>query len=174
MKTLRQFIKESLEDKDIQDLEVVYQVNHTEPVVLQAPTNYSEDDLTMYLQDKVFEELPGSKKLSEKFFGANASKLIDVHFEYDSFQRDNDYDDNIDFEWDNSYDTGNSDKDDLSLFVLDDLKYILTFESFTIKVENDNDIDNILHKIFDVTNSSNINKYPLNLEIKNFDYKASV
>lgn len=174
MKSLRDFIKESLEDKDIQNLEVIYEMGYREPIVIQAPETYSEDDLTLYFQDKVFEQLPGGKKLAQKFFGSNASKLIDVHIEYDSFQRDGDWDDNIDLEWDNEYDTKNSEKNELSYFVLDDVKYILSFESFKIKVENEGDIDNILHKIFDVTESSSMNEYPINLKLYNFKYDAQV
>lgn len=174
MKSLRDLIKESLEDKDIQNLEVIYQMGYQEPIVIKAPETYSEDDITLYLQDKIFEELPGGKKLSQKFFGVNAKKLIDVHIEYDSFQRDGDWDDNVDIDWDNEYDTKNSDDNELSYFVLDDVKYILSFESFKIKVENDGDINKILHKIFDVTESSSMNEYPINLKLLDFKYDAQV
>ena len=172
MKSLTDLIKESLEDKDIQNLEVIYNMGYQESIVIKAPETYSEDDITLYLQDKVFGELPGGNKLSQKFFGANAEKLIDVHIEYDSFQRDADYDDKIDIDWDNEYDTKNSNDSELSYFILDNVKYILTFESFKIKVENTGDIDKILHKIFDMTESSTLNNYPINLKLSDFKYDA--
>lgn len=170
MISLLDFIKESLEDNDIQNLEVTYNMNNQEPIIVEAPETYSEDDVTLYIQDVVFDSLPGGKDMVEKFFGVNAKKLIDVHIEYDTFQHSNECDNQIDIKWDNKFNIKNSSEDSLSYFSISDVKYILTFESFTIKKEDNSDVNEILTKIFSVTESSLINKYPISIKLSNVKF----
>ena len=175
---LIKYIKEALERKDIQNLTVYYDMNHSDDIVLQAPDTMSEDDLTQYLGDRLLNDYPTSKEKAKKFFGQNYNKIIDAHFEYESFtKRKTDKNDEFNLTWDNEYTTKNYDKIDLVTCVFVNMKYVIQFESFGIKVENDTDIDENLKKIFEVTESNKTNEYPIDItlnEEKPFEYDDKI
>lgn len=176
MKTLKEYINEAYENNEIQDLKVVYNIEQGKDIWLYAPNQYSEDDITIYLGDVIFEDAPAGSKNASKLFGSNADKIIDVYLEYDEFKHDNSYSGDVFSEWDNKYDTKNSDEDDMGYFLLRNVRYIINFESFSLKVENQTDVDNVLNKIFKATESSSIHQWKCNItldENKPFDYKAS-
>lgn len=175
MKSLKQFIKESFDENEVQDLVVTYSICDGKYIKLYAPRTYSEDDIVSYLSDLILEKSPIGKKYINKFFGTNADKIIDVHLEYYNFVRDCEGGD-VFTEWDGSYDNKKYDNDEMIYYRLDDVKMVVQFESFLLKVENSTDVDQILHKIFDNTESSNINKWYCNITLSKdnpFEYNAS-
>lgn len=166
MISLSDYLFEAMKSETISDLKVIYKVE--ESVTIQAPSIYSEDNVLTYLQDKTFEELPGSNKSIKKFFGSNYNKLIDVYFEYDGFERKENYDKDLTIEWDEQYDNREDLSNELSIFIFNNIKYVLVFEDFEIKTSGEN-LDSILDKIFKNCESSIINKYPLELKLEKIE-----
>lgn len=173
MKSLIQFIKESYEDKQISNLFVYYDINNGKDVFVNAPETYSEDDLTLYLGDRWFKEFPGQTEQTRRIMGNNADKIIDMHFEYSSFKHIDKTNNKVNVDWNNEYDTKNSDNSNLNTFVLSNLKFVIQFETFNIKVEKEENIDNDLLYILKTTESSSLNQYPIDVFLdkeKPFEY----
>lgn len=166
MKTLKAYINEAIDIYRINEVIATYFVNPNK-IILQCPSNYSESDIQIYIDDLWIDKLPSNKEYANKFFGVNADSIVDVHFEYDSFEHiDITPEDFI--EWDASYDANNASGKDLNYFVIKNLKYIITFDKFDLTNVDDNNVKYELYKIFESANSNSINKYPIEIKFDRY------
>lgn len=163
MKNIVRYIKESYEELVVNNLKVVYDVL-PEEIYLTAPASYSESDIQIYLGDSFLSELPSENEKYSKAFGKNKKFINDAYFEYDKFEHINKdiKDVDVDIEWDSSYDE-RTNNDELNLFKITNLKYIILFDQFVLMDDKDN-IENIINKIFNNLNSNDLNKYPLEIK----------
>ena len=74
MKSLIQFIKESYNVYLLKEITVKYTINPEEYIV-QGPTSYSEDDITIYMGDKLFNNIPASE-VNAIFFPSFNKEMI--------------------------------------------------------------------------------------------------
>ena len=163
MKSLNRYILEAVDIYRLTEVVAKYFVSPDE-IIIQAPETYSESDIQIYMDDLWLDDLPSNEKYSKKFFGVNSDSISDVYFEYDTFEH-------IDIEphdyikWDSKYDTKNvSDDVKLEYFRIKNLKYIITFDRFDLTETNDDNVEEHLVKIFEVTSSNENNKYPIEIE----------
>lgn len=173
MKSIIQFISEKLVTYRVIDLDVPYICQDDEEFIrFHIPKSYSEDDFTLYLQDKYLNELPGNTDNSKNLFKKNSAKIYDALFEYDKYEKSDETGDCV--EWDDSIDSKhNPEKEDFSYVKVYGLKYILKFESFDLNVQSEEEIRDTLIDIFKAYESSSINKYPIKLTLdeENIKYK---
>lgn len=172
MKQLSQYILEAYEVFRLNTVTAKYNCN-PEDLYIQAPETYQESDVQQYIDDKLINELPAGPNYAEKFFGKNAKNIVDVYFEYDGFEHleEDKEDTEIHLKWDPKYNTTNAEVE-LDIFVLKNIKYVITFDGFELLDNNDNNINSVLNEIFKATISNDQNKYPINISIedKNIDY----
>lgn len=161
MKDLVKFIKESVNVYRLNKVIAEYLVQ-PEELIFQAPETYSESDIQIYIEDKYLNEMPSYTEYADKFFGANADNIIDVHFEYDSFSHvdvePKDY-----IEWDSKYDSKISKDAKLEYFKLSNIKYIIEFDRFDMENVTDDDVKDKLIDIFKTSESNDANKWPLEI-----------
>lgn len=163
MKNLVQFIKEELKSKVVENVKVVFDVL-PEQFYLTAPEGYSESDIQIYLGDIIMTELPSENDKYANLLGKNANNISDAYFEYDKFEHINDYNADVNLEWDSHYDEKVKDED-LNTFKLTKLKYIILFDEFELKDSDfDGNIKELLNQIFNKFDSSSINKYPAEIK----------
>lgn len=163
MKSLKNYIYESVEEFRVSDLEVNYMVQ-PEEIILQAPEVFQESDIQQYMDDMWINSLPSGQDNSEKFFGKNYSNIIDANFEYDTFEH-------IDVEpkdyikWDSKYDDKKT-RDDVKLdyFKIKNLKYIITFDKFDLVDVKEDEVDEKIKNIFKATESNDANDYPIEIK----------
>lgn len=174
MKSLIQFIKESYDVYQLKEITVKYTIN-PEDYIVQGPKSYSEDDITIYMGDKLFNNIPSSEDNAKKFFGKNAENIFDVYFEYDGFEYNEDLNDKKpNLEWDAHYDKNlNNDDVELINFVFKNIKLVIKFDKFEIQYGEGDDIKQTLETIFMATVSNDQNKYDLTLTLdpNNIEYK---
>lgn len=170
MKSLKNYIYESVEEFRVNDLEVNYTVQ-PEEIILQAPEVFQESDVQQYMDDMWINSLPSGQDNSEKFFGKNNSNITDAHFEYDTFEH-------IDVEpkdyikWDSKYDdkkTGDDVK--LEYFKIKNLKYIITFDKFDLVDVEEDEVDEKLKDIFRASESNDANDYPIEIKFNEDNIK---
>lgn len=160
MKSLKKFIKEQYETTKIQNVKAVFDI-FPEEFYLNAPENYSESDLQIYLCDVLLKELPADNNDKfKKLIGKNYDNINDAYFEYDKFEHLNEDIQEYSLKWDPYYDEKN--KSELNTFKLTKLKYIILFDEFEILSEGD--IKETLNNIFAQLDSSRINKYPVDIK----------
>lgn len=165
MKKLYDFIQEAYEDKLITNVKVVFIVSPDE-FYLTAPSTYSESDLQIYLIDRLLPDLPSENRKYSNLLGKNERNISDSYFEYEKFEhfsQDEEPDVELNLEWDDEYDENHKD-DSLDVFKLINLKYIITFDEFEFKDEEGSDIETTINQIFSKFDSSNINKYPIEIK----------
>lgn len=162
MKDIVQYIKEGYDTYLVENLKVVFDVL-PEEFFINAPNKYSESDIQIYLGDSLLEYLPADDLNHKNLLGKNYNNIADSYFEYDKFEhlQDSDIDD-FNLEWDSEYDDKVK-EDELDIFKLTGLKYIILFDEFELK-DDKNDINEILDKIFSKYDSSNINEYPIEIK----------
>ena len=171
MKTLKQFIKESLIQEDgeqfvINNLVVRYDCPAS--FFIQIPTSYSESDMQIYLDDELLDKLPASTKLSKKFFGKNSENIIDAYFEYDSIAQAMGKDQKADMVWDEKYDSNVKDSSELTIYQISNLKYTIEFDKFSFdNTINDTNVRETLENLMQTTVSNYVNKYPIDLSLNN-------
>lgn len=168
MKRLKDFLFEEMQDKKLENLVVTYKVLPYK-ISFNAPLNFSEDEAIQYLQDLWFNNLPGGDDKSEKFFGANREKLIDVYLEYDGFTHSKDeiHADKF-IEWDPKFSPDND--NELEYFSIANVTYNLSFEDFDIKMNENDKIGFLIEKIFKAFESNAYNKYPIEIRYKSAKY----
>ena len=72
---IKTFIKEALNNiTKVKHLVVTYKVV-PDVVTIALPSNYSESDMQIYLDDKCLDELPGSNDQSKKVLGNNIKQI---------------------------------------------------------------------------------------------------
>lgn len=172
MKSLKNYIYESVEEFRVSDLEVNYTVQ-PEEIFLQAPEVFQESDIQQYMDDMWINSLPSGQDNSEKFFGKNYYNIIDAHFEYDTFEH-------IDVEpkdyikWDSKYDDKKTrDEVKLDYFKIKNLKYIISFDKFDLVDVKEDEVDEKIKNIFKATESNDANDYPIEIKFNedNIKYK---
>ena len=172
MKSLKQYILEDYKTFRVTDLEIKYDcMPDQEYIKFNIPETYSEDDFQIYIQDMYFNDLPASDNNSEEYFGANADKIYDVLFEYDTYEKGVEASDCVD--WDPNIDNKhNIDKEDFTYVQIKGLKYVIRFDEFDLKDENISDMQKTLIEIFKAVEAHN-DDFPLALKLdeKNIKYK---
>lgn len=162
MKSLKQFIKEEYEANKVENLKLVFNVK-PEEFYLNAPETYSESDIQIYIGDVLLKELPADNNKYSKLLGKNVENINDAYFEYDKFEHMQDSDvDEFNLEWDQYYDEKHN-EDKLDVYKITNLRYVIMFDEFEILDDTD-DIRKTLDEVFHKLDSSNINKYPVEIE----------
>ena len=162
MKSLKQFIKEEYEANKVENLKLVFNVK-PEEFYLNAPETYSESDIQIYIGDVLLKELPADNDKYSKLLGKNVENINDAYFEYDKFEHMQDSDvDEFNLEWDQYYDEKHN-EDKLDVYKITNLRYVIMFDEFEILDDSD-DTRKTLDEIFHKLDSSNINKYPVEIE----------
>lgn len=171
MKTLKQFIKESLIQEDNEQFVIdnlVVRYDCPASFFIQIPTSYSESDMQIYLDDELLDKLPGSTQLAKKFFGKNSENIIDAYFEYDSIAQAMGKDQKADMVWDEKYDSNIKDSSELTIYQISNLKYTLEFDKFSFdNTINDANVRETLENLMQTTVSNYVNKYPIELSLNN-------
>lgn len=173
MKSLAQFIFEELNTYQVNDLEIKFDCfPNKEYIQFYLPDSYSEDNFLIYLGDCYFNDLPAAAKNAEKLFGKNASKIYDVYFEYDRYEKG--VESKGDFiDWQKDKDTNHDPENEEFAFVqVKDLKYVIKFESFELNAEDSENIPEALKTIFTPCNANETNKFALGIKFneKNITY----
>lgn len=140
---------------------------------IEAPESYGESDLQIYIDDKFLMQLPASEENREKFFGSQADKIEDAHFEYDSIDIAMGKNQKADLPWDASYDD-NEDKGELQIYMIKNLKYVIEFESFSVEAEDEKEAKEILDTIFNSTESNNENNYDITISLNTDDIEFEI
>lgn len=166
MKSLYSFIKEALENTELSNLKVVY-TTIPKDIIIKVPESYSEDDIMIWIDDTILEEMPSGQSYAKKLFGVNADNISDSYTEYDSLNECSDQTEPESLKWSKDYDNKVPDDVNLVKYSLKDFHFIITFDKFVLN--NSNNVDNDLWKVFKNTQSSNINKYPLELKLDQND-----
>lgn len=168
MKKLVDFIKESINkdsqviDKEFQNVKVIY--DGPIDLFIKAPIKYSESDIQIYLEDICLNKLPGAQTNASRFFGMNSSKISNRYFEYSSITVSQVENPTINIEWDNHYDQ-NAKDEDLVVFEIKNLKYIIEFDNFELKSVTEDNYEDVLNNIFTQTISNTHNKYPIEISL---------
>ena len=163
MKSINQYIKESVEVYRLNEVEATYNVQ-PEEIILQAPETFQESDIQQYMDYMWLNALPSYQDYAEKFFGKNSENISDVHFEYDTFEHINieprEY-----IKWDPKFDVKKTNDDVvLEYFRIKNLKYIITFDRFDMVDVDDNNVEEKLIDLFRAAESSKINEYPIEIQ----------
>lgn len=163
MKSLKDFINEGYEKKTVQNVKVVFDIL-PEEFYLNAPSKYSESDIQIYIGDVLLKELPSENKKYQNLLGKNKQNINDAYFEYEKFEHLNEETSDIEpnLVWDSYYDDKVK-EEDLNYFKLTNLKYIIMFDEFELLDDSD-DTNKVLDEIFRKFDSSNINKYPVEIK----------
>ena len=171
MKRLKEFIFERFNLTKLENVKVIYDV-YPEELLIEAPENYSESDMQIYLCDKFLDSLPSGQSNSNRLFGKNAQYIDDAYFEYDKFEHIVDSDKEVDIEWDKQYDTIKADKK-TDTFKITHMRYVILFSDFEIYVESDDQIDQTIGKIFRATDTDKVNDFNIiikyNSELTEYD-----
>lgn len=176
MKELVSYLKESLcifeENVTIRlnDFEVSWQVkdpvNHGGKFILELPEDYTDDDISQYLNDVMLESMPTDEDLAKEYFGqGNADNIIDARFEYEDKKEVTDNSKHVTLEYDNSQDDQYKGSDETKKYELVNLRFIVDFEYFDVTNTSDDGLQYDLWNIFKRTRSSNNVKY-MNDKIK--------
>lgn len=167
MKGIVQFLLEAADNvTKVKNLIVTYKVV-PDVVTIALPSNYSESDMQVYLDDKCLDAFPGSNDKSKKVLGNNVDEINDAYFEYKRFEASDKPSDKVTLEWDPKYDANNT-LDTFTYYTVEELKYILDFSEFNLK--NVDNIEEELRKIFETFNSGETTNYPLQIELEDIKY----
>lgn len=176
MKTLYDYIFEELENFEILDLNVYFNIicNNNNILIIEALNKFSESDLQIYLDDELLQKFPSKRDLAQKFFGKNVDYIYDAYIEYDKFEHisKEENNENVDLEWNNRYENTTKDEQDLGIFKIYNPRYVIKFEKFELKESDKDDINKSLIDIFKRAESNNLNNYPVQLKFdeKNIEY----
>lgn len=174
MKNIIQYITEKYNDYRVKNLKVPYIVNQkNDYMVFKIPEIWSEDDFQIYLQDRYFDEMPGSEDNAEDFFGVNSNNIYDVVFNYDKYEKSLETNEKDIIDYDINYDNKISENDKFCYIRLDKFRYIINFDEFDLKDENIEDIHQTLIEIFKRCESNDKNEWPLEITLdeENIEYK---
>lgn len=160
MKSLLQYITEGFTETQLSNIKVTYNVE-PETIVFQVPSSYSESDFQIYLGDRFYKTLPGDESIGKKQFGKNFDNINDAYFEYKSYEVLKESDE-CNYEWDSQYDQ-KLNEPKLVYVKLESLKYYILFDTFVIKKSDNEDIKDVLTKVFKATEYNDANKYPIEI-----------
>lgn len=173
MKSLRNFIFEKYETYRVKNLEVPFNINiDNDYITFKVPEIYSEDDFQIYLQDMYLKDLPGSEDNAQDFFGDNSESIFDVVFEYDKYEKSNEEEKDF-IDWNTNYDSKVKSDDEFAYVKIFGMKYIIKFDNFDLKEENQDQINDTLIDIFKTCENTKEHDWPLKLTLdeKNIKYK---
>lgn len=165
MRGIREFIFERFDRKSLQNVKVSYDIL-PETIYIEAPTNYSESDLQIYINDVASKNMPASTENASRLFGKNAEYIDDAYFEYDKFEHLNDIETDeikINIKWDKQYDEQKTEKD-LDVFKITKMRYIILFSDFDIYCENDDQIHETVDKVFKATDNDKVNDFEYSIK----------
>ena len=165
MKGIREFIFERFDKKSLENVKVCYNIL-PETIYVEAPINYSESDLQIYINDVASNNMPSSTNNANRLFGKNSQYIDDAYFEYDKFEHLNESDPKdvkINIKWDKKYDEQKTEKD-LNVFKITNMRYIILFSDFEIYCENDDQIKETIDKIFKATDNDKVNDFEYSIE----------
>ena len=94
-------------------------------------------------------ELPSEDRKYSKLLGKNDNNISDSYFEYEKFEhfpKENSKDIELNIEWEKEYDENNDES--LDIFKLTKLKYIITFDEFEYKDEENSNSEDTINQIF--------------------------
>jgi len=163
MKSFKTYIKEAVENYRLNSVIATYIVQ-PEEIILQAPETFQESDIQQYMDDRWLNQLPSGQDYSEKFFGSNFENIVDVHFEYDTFEHI-DIEPKEYIEWDSKYDVKKTNDDvKLDYFKIKNLVYIIEFDRFDMIDVTEENVQEKLIDIFKASESNNENEYPIEIQ----------
>ena len=149
MRTLKDYILLKEDNSDIktihlEDVKVVY--DGPIEYYIQAPINYSESDLMIYIEDVLLPVLPGASDNAYKYFGMNASSISNTYIEYDSLTMSQGNAPRIDLEWDSRF--GSDTDEELVVFQIKNMKYVIEFDKFELQNVTEENYNEKLESIF--------------------------
>lgn len=165
MRGIREFIFERFDRKQLENVKACYDIM-PETIYIEAPSNYSESDLQIYINDVASTNMPSSHNNARRLFGKNSGYIDDAYFEYDKFEHINNFDkesNKINIAWDKQYDENKTDKD-LSVFKITNMRYIILFSDFEIYCETDDQIQETMEKIFKATDNDKVNDFEFSIK----------
>lgn len=166
MRSLKQYLLEDDESSNeitkVENLEVVYDAKDS-PFVVEVPASYNEDDMKIYLDDKCLDGMPAKSELTDSLFGINKSDISDAYFEYAKYEAVDKGVNYINIPWDPTYGQKKIPEGDTIFYKLTNLKYIIKFSTFKVKNVKDKMLRDTLIDIFTLTQSSQNNKYPVEI-----------
>ena len=165
MRGIKEFIFERFDLKHLENVKIIYDV-FPEVIYVEAPVNYSESDIQIYINDVAGNNMPSSYSNSSRLFGKNAQYIDDAYFEYEKFEHVYDKslsDDKINIKWDKQYDEQRTEKQ-LDIYKITKLKYVILFSDFEIYCENDDQIRETISKIFKATDSDKVNYFEMSIK----------
>lgn len=156
MKNLVTYLKEAFEQNSINNLEVTYKCNKDE-ILINCPETFQEDDIHQYIDDLLLEQMPSNQDIAKKYFRNNVKYINDAYFEYDSFQRLDYKKDIVDITYDDNLGKDAPNESKIVTFRLTKLRFKMTFSKFELMIEEDDNIDETLDKIFNAYESNSYN-----------------
>lgn len=175
MKRLRTFILESFENNFktyiVTDLKVVYDCGD---ISIEVPENYSESDMQIYLDDVLLNKMPGVSKKSIEMLKSDSNEISDAYFEYDSFNVSEERPSRVDIIFDNK--DGNTNYESLVYYALKDVKFVVSYSTFTVKADNYDSVKDAIKIIFKTLGSSAEYLIPikLNTEVLSISFADSI
>ena len=170
MKSLLMYIKESMSERVINNLEVTYAVDNNDTYI-DCPETYQEDDIHQYIDDLLLEQMPSNQDVAKKYFHNNVKYINDAYFEYDGFQRLSYKKDTVDIEYDKEL--GKDVPEDVKIvtFKLTGLKFKMLFSKFELMLNDENDsIEDVIGKIFSAYESNDYNDTDIKFKYVNCEY----
>lgn len=160
MKTLSEYIKqnisEAFENHSVENLSVTYKCNKDE-ILINCPETFQEDDIHQYIDDLLLEQMPSNQDIAKKYFRNNVKYINDAYFEYDSFQRLDYKKDIVDITYDDDLGKDAPNESKIVTFRLTKLRFKMMFSKFELMIEEDDNIDETLDKIFNAYESNSYN-----------------
>ena len=159
MRTLVEYIKninEGLENKTIENLEVTYNASKYD-IYINCPETYQEDDIHQYIDDLLLEQMPSNQDIAKKYFRNNVKYINDAYFEYDGFQRLGNKKDSVDIDYNDELGKEVTDDVKIVTFKLTNLRFKMIFTKFEVMASDDDDIDEVIGKIFAAYESNDYN-----------------
>lgn len=175
MKSLVQFLLESdgQENIRINDLKATWEItdpkNHGGDVIIEVPEDYTDDDITSYLQDMLLESMPTDDELAKEYFGGNADDIIDVSIEFDDALVAREDKRNLTFKYDDSLDDKYKGSDtQLKRVTLKGLRLVAMFDKLDVMNTSD---DGLMYDLLDIFKRTESSK---NVEYMNGKIKLSI
>lgn len=173
MKTLseyiRQNISEALENHSVENLSVTYKCDK-DAVFINCPETFQEDDIHQYIDDLLLEQMPSNQDIAKKYFRNNVKYINDAYFEYDSFQRLGYKKDLVDITYDDDLGKDAPDNIKIVTFKLTNLRFKMLFTKFDIMIDENDDVNETLDKIFDAYESNDYNDTDIVFKYDNCEF----
>lgn len=169
MNTLKEYIKEALESYTINDLTVTYECTKGS-IYINCPETYQEDDIHQYIDDLLLEQMPSNQDIAKKYFRNNVKYINDAYFEYDGFMRLGSKQSPVDIEYKEELGKNVSSDIKIVTFKLTNLRFKIMFAKFDVMLEDDNDIDDTIDKIFSAYESNDYNDTDIKFKYANSEY----